>query len=530
MNKIIVITAIFLTLTLTTANTQNPYYNNGITVKSLFMDYQSQNGGSLTDFKSYHHGFEIGYMENLQRNINLVVPVKVGVVTSHNNPVNDLDNCLHKTVYGIDAILQYQWYRPESQITPYIMGGLGGVSEVEGNFNMQAPLGAGLFFKIADNAYINWQSEYRLAFSEDRNNLHHALGFVYLMNKRGKSDLMDKMKEKKMLKGDSDGDGIPDDLDLCPQSVGPRELNGCPDGDMDGIADYKDACPTTPGLKAFNGCPDTDGDGISDKDDECPNMAGVLSNNGCPDNDRDNDGIPDNLDSCPDIAGTPANNGCPSTAKPVNPQPTRPTVQDRDGDGITDAQDRCPDAWGPASSFGCPDSDNDGIPDYDDKCPNAPGISVYNGCPDSDGDGIDDSRDKCPGTYGTVANGGCPDIAKEDREVLELAMRAVQFDTGRATLKSESNRILNQIADIMRRYPGFALTIEGHTDNTGSAGANQALSQRRAKACYDYLATRGISTANMKFVGHGEAKPISDNNTLRGRSLNRRVEFNLSPR
>ena len=61
----------------------------------------------------------------------------------------------------------------------------------------------------------------------------------------------------------------------------------------------------------FNGCPDTDGDGVADPDDECPNEAGPAANNGCPWPDRDGDGVPDKDDQCPDVAGTVANNGCP---------------------------------------------------------------------------------------------------------------------------------------------------------------------------------------------------------------------------
>lgn len=517
MTRFIIACIIFVSISLTTVQAQNPFYSNGVSFKSLFMDYQSQNGGNLTEFRAYHRGFELGFMKNLTRNINLVVPAKIGVVNSHNQ---DGSNSFHKTIYGLDAQLQYQFFKPEARVVPYMMGGLGAVAESKGDFNLQVPIGAGLFFKVEENAYINWQSEYRVAFADDRNNLHHALGFVYLIGKKGKKDEMPK-KEMMPVKDplsvqDADGDGIPDDLDLCPQSAGSKALNGCPDKDNDGIADYKDACPNTPGLMNFNGCPDSDGDGISDKEDQCPNMAGVLSNNGCPDNDTDNDGVPNNLDRCPNMAGSPSNGGCP--------------VNDRDNDGVPDDQDKCPSVYGSASTGGCPDSDGDGITDADDKCPNQAGISVYNGCPDTDGDGLDDSRDRCPNSYGSVANNGCPEIDKADKDLLELAMRAVQFDTGRATLKSESNRILNQIADIMNKYPDYKLKIEGHTDNTGSSSANQSLSERRSRSCYEYLIRRGLPASRLDYAGYGESRPISNNNTLRGRALNRRVEFNLTPR
>lgn len=488
---------------------QNPAYPYGLSFKTLFMDFQSQNGGNITSFKDYHYGFEIGFHKKINQNINLVVPFKYGNV---NTIPHDGDNCLHMKVVGLDAQIQYQLYKPDTKLVSYFVAGLGGVQEIGGDFNVQAPLGFGLNFKAADNAFVNWQSEYRFSFAEDRNNLHHGIGFVYLF---GNKEEMDKPEQED---DDTDGDGIKNDLDLCPEIPGPAEFNGCPDTDNDGVADFQDKCPEVAGLPVLKGCPDSDGDGVADMDDECPNVAGTTENKGCPESksDRDGDGVIDSEDKCPDLAGDVSNGGCPS--------------QDRDNDGVIDSEDMCPDQAGTEATRGCPDTDGDGIPDKDDKCKYQAGLAVYNGCPDTDGDGLDDSIDKCPNSPGPVASNGCPEISKEDKETLDVAMRAVQFDTGRATIKSESFSVLRQIANIMQRYPDYNLSISGHTDNVGSAPANQNLSEKRAKACYDYLATQGISTTRMNFAGYGESRPISDNNSLNGRMLNRRVEFTLIPR
>lgn len=491
---------------------QNTQYPMGISFKALFMDYQTTNGGSFSNFKDYHNGFEIAWSKSLQDKLNLVVPFKIGIVNNDNYDINKFDQgrTLHKTVYGLDAQIQYQFFKPEKEIVPYVLAGLGFVNETDGKFNLQAPLGAGLQFKVAPNAYITLQSEYRLSFTEGRTNFHHGLGFIYLV---GKGEAKEMKEEKEIM--DSDGDGVADNLDLCPEVVGLKDLNGCPDSDGDGIADYQDKCPDVAGVKALAGCPDTDGDGITDAEDKCPDVAGLAENNGCPNADRDNDGIPDSADKCPDMAGPADNGGCPQA--------------DRDMDGVPDAQDLCPDQKGTVKTNGCPDTDGDGIRNRDDKCPTTFGPAVYNGCPDTDGDGIHDGRDRCPNTAGPVSTNGCPEISKADKETLNIAMRAVQFDTGRSTLKSESFGVLKQIADIMRRYPDYNLMVSGHTDNTGSATANQKLSERRAKACYEFLTTQGISATRLNFAGYGESRPISDNNSLRGRSLNRRVEFNLVP-
>ncbi len=133
-----------------------------------------------------------------------------------------------------------------------------------------------------------------------------------------------------------------------------------PDTDGDGILDKDDACPEVPGIATddpkTNGCPppgDRDGDGVLDKDDACPDVKGEKTDdpktNGCPPADRDKDTILDRDDACPDEPGVktddPKTNGCPPP-------------KDRDGDKILDPDDACPDQPGPASTDpkknGCP--------------------------------------------------------------------------------------------------------------------------------------------------------------------------------
>jgi hypothetical protein len=95
------------------------------------------------------------------------------------------------------------------------------------------------------------------------------------------------------------------------QKFGLAALNGCPDTDGDGIADKDDACPEVAGLASLKGCPDADGDGIADKDDKCPTCRS-KDNAGCPWPDTDKDGVYDKDDMCPTVAGPASNKGCPS--------------------------------------------------------------------------------------------------------------------------------------------------------------------------------------------------------------------------
>ena len=138
---------------------------------------------------------------------------------------------------------------------------------------------------------------------------------------------------------DTDGDGIYDKNDACPEVAGLAAFNGCPDSDGDGIEDAKDTCPNQAGLAEFNGCPDSDGDGVSDNNDDCPNTPGLAALKGCPD--ADGDGVADGNDNCPNEAGPAANNGCP--------------WPDSDGDGVLDKDDQCPNEAGTVANNGCPE-------------------------------------------------------------------------------------------------------------------------------------------------------------------------------
>ncbi|MDX1911516.1 MAG: thrombospondin type 3 repeat-containing protein, partial [Saprospiraceae bacterium] len=313
---------------------------------------------------------------------------------------------------------------------------------------------------------------------------------------------------------DRDRDGTPDSKDKCPDIPGPKMTNGCPDIDHDGVADREDDCPHKKGIRALAGCPikDADEDGVPDVDDQCLTVPGLPQFQGCPD--TDSDGIEDRADSCKTVAGVAQFNGCPDT----------------DGDGIEDKLDACPNEKGPAEYYyGCPvrDTDGDGIEDKLDACLLVKGLAEFKGCPDSDSDGVEDKLDPCPNTPGPKDNRGCPVVEKKDREKLELAVKAVKFETGKAVLKSESNKILGDIADILTRYPYYILNIEGHTDSQGKDESNRILSEKRAQACADFLAAKGIAKTRLKAKGFGETQPVADNKTAAGRAQNRRVEFEL---
>jgi len=277
---------------------------------------------------------------------------------------------------------------------------------------------------------------------------------------------------------------------------------------------------------------DTDGDGIPDTRDKCPNdpedKDGFEDDDGCPDLDNDQDGVPDKVDKCPgtdkdkknnfkdtkeDKDGFEDDDGCPDP--------------DNDKDGIADVIDKCPNQAEDKDGFedddGCPDPDNDkdGICDGNptiqsklkdyikickgfDKCPNQP--ETFNGYQDDD---------------------GCPDkklLVTVTKTKIELTQK-VYFAYNKARIMKRSYQLLRDVATVMKDRPSMTVRIEGHTDSRGGARYNRRLSERRARSVRKFLIREGISDTRMSAVGYGEDKPIANNRYKAGRDKNRRVEF-----
>ena len=114
---------------------------------------------------------------------------------------------------------------------------------------------------------------------------------------------------------------------------------------------------------------------------------------------------------------------------------------------------------------------------------------------------------------------------EEVRKAMIYAMQGVQFETGSSAIKSTSFTHLDNVYRIMADNPEVNIAIGGHTDNTGSEAANLKLSAARAKACHDYLVSKGISSSRLKHMGYGSSQPKESNSTDAGRRANRRVEF-----
>jgi OmpA-OmpF porin, OOP family len=392
------------------------------------------NNKQLAKFKEMSPGIAISYYQGLLPRIDFAATVNGSFLDYPfpNKPPFGNNNFLLEA----DASANFKLVTDDYWLIPYASAGIG-AHMYKIYYGAFVPLGIGLRLNLFDEAGINLSSQYRIPVTRETANYHfyHSFGVYGIIGQK-------KVEQKPL--------------------------------------------PPVPVVEPPK---DTDGDGITDDKDKCPDVAGVVKYDGCPVPDTDKDGINDENDKCPTVAGLARYQGCP-----------------------------------------IPDTDKDGINDEEDKCPNVAGVARYQGCPvpDTDGDGVNDEEDKCPTVAGLVENQGCPAIKEEVKKKIDFAAQHVLFATGSYKLLSSSNKGLNDVVKILQDNPDLKLSIDGHTDNTGTPEKNQTLSANRANAVKNYLVSKGVDASRLTAAGHGQDEPIADNKTAAGRQKNRRVEMKLS--
>ena len=116
-------------------------------------------------------------------------------------------------------------------------------------------------------------------------------------------------------------------------------------------------------------------------------------------------------------------------------------------------------------------------------------------------------------------------LGEEINKTGHVAVYGIHFDTGKATIQPDSEKILSEIAKLLEQNADLKLRVEGHTDNQGNAAANQTLSEKRAQAVVTWLAAHSVPADRLSAKGIGQTQPVSDNSTEDARAKNRRVEL-----
>jgi OOP family OmpA-OmpF porin len=137
---------------------------------------------------------------------------------------------------------------------------------------------------------------------------------------------------------------------------------------------------------------------------------------------------------------------------------------------------------------------------------------------------------KCTATdsYDIAGSGSAPvSVAAAAPTKKTIVLRGINFDFDKAKIKPEFEGVLDAGADVLKENPGVHVQVAGYTDSVGTDAYNQGLSERRANAVKDYLASHGVDASRLTAVGFGESNPVADNKTADGRAQNRRVELNI---
>jgi OOP family OmpA-OmpF porin len=274
----------------------------------------------IGQFKTMSPGLSINYISGISKYLDLSAGISGSFL---DYPISGKsafgnDNLLLEGDVSVNAKMLPDKY----WFIPYLSAGAG-VSKYKGYYGAFVPLGTGIQVNFYDEAYIFINAQYRFGITENTSNhLYYSIGVAgNIANKKEPKTVMAPPPPLPVAEApkDTDGDGITDSLDACPDVAGLAKFNGCPDTDSDGITDKEDKCPTIPGLARYQGCPvpDADRDGIPDEEDKCPDVAGLARYQGCPVPDRDKDGVNDEVDKCPDLAGDALNSGCPVIAVEV---------------------------------------------------------------------------------------------------------------------------------------------------------------------------------------------------------------------
>ncbi len=169
------------------------------------------------------------------------------------------------------------------------------------------------------------------------------------------------------------------------------------------------------------------------------------------------------------------------------------------------------------------DDDNDTILNSKDICPaTLLGAKVdKNGCDvDIDRDGILNEKDLCPNTVPNtkVNSDGCPQTVPLN----------VTFENNSDMIKDGSEKNIQEYADFLKKNTNYSVKIIGYTDNIGNPTYNKELSKKRALSVVYTLEAKGVKTRQLSVEGRGEANPIADNSTPKGRAKNRRIEAELT--
>ncbi len=145
------------------------------------------------------------------------------------------------------------------------------------------------------------------------------------------------------------------------------------------------------------------------------------------------------------------------------------------------------------------------------------------------GGAVGDQLDRQEAALRQQMSGSGVSIVNTGSQLIVTLPEAITFPVDSAQLRPDFVRSLNALAANLQQYPRTTVEVVGHTDSTGSAAYNQALSERRALSVRAVLLNAGVPANRLRAYGQGEGNPVASNATSSGRQMNRRVEIFITP-
>lgn len=243
--------------------------------------------------QSMQPGIAINFQNSFSKRFDYSISLAGSFLEFPDDKGGSLGNGKKQLLLENDFSVRARLLKSPALFNPFVLAGAGW-SQYNDHYGMYAPVGAGLQVTITPDIFLLLNSQYRIPLSSlQQQHFFHSIGIAGAISRKkiahAKPAPLPPPVVQVIAPKDSDGDGITDNLDSCPQVPGVALYHGCP-------------------------VPDRDGDGILDADDLCPDVKGVVAYMGCPPPDKDGDGITDSLDKCPGMAGSAVNGGCPEIA------------------------------------------------------------------------------------------------------------------------------------------------------------------------------------------------------------------------
>ncbi len=382
----------------------------------------------------------------------------------------------------IDGELLFDFF-PKSDIRPYGYGGVGMLfhnpdATIKGDvwqslwnryrgdkesMTGSVPLGFGVAWTVSEAFDVFIELEKTLTFSDNLDLWKSNVNDNFASVKMGFTLFMGGKKEKR--------------AEAVETRTGTKDTDGDGLMDNDEIALYG----TDPTVK------DTDGDGLNDGDEvkryhTDPTKADT-------DGDRLNDRDELLVYKTNPLKKDTDKDGCEDGLEVIDMK-TDPLKLDTDGDALTDCEERNTSHTDPLRA-------------------------------DTDGDGVNDNIEIEKGTDPLVA-----DILKIT-ESGNIVLEGITFETNKSRIRPESEGVLHRALNTLKAYENIRVEIRGHTDDIGSASANQRLSEARARAVRTWLIDRGIDPDRVTYAGYGESEPRVPNTSPENRAKNRRIEFRI---